>query len=458
MENFEEKKVKSYADYYATLLAMVRPAGKLNFILSSLEIGNQVEILDRELGIVSNNISVKKSNTRESFCRYFRRKIIAKTEEGRSKLYEFKFNAEDFVNLPAKLIAEYPHTATLIKTSSDADKSTSVVKPAAKKEKPLVGKTLPRRDFMERFLNLILLAAKNKERPGRVSKKDILREMKLKSLLSISTEIDKWRNTLKRGGIFLRATKIVGIDKKPYVDFENIEALVLDTESKMKKWGMLDSTKDSIVCEAIHIDRDEALKTTSAKKEIRADKSNYDTYHKIFIIGGVIADYGFGRVREFTDLTSILQKEFNESLSKHEIIDLIKNHAEKLFNISSGGCGIQGLSITKENWEEVKETFGPQNFKQSFYCRIGMTVNELKEAFPKLNIESVSKISETDHVFKIEFDKSLISINEAVRLRRTFRGSDIIFDEEIENLMQDVIRKQDGKFTSGLKYRIERSK
>lgn len=455
MENFEER-VKSYADYYATLLAMVRPAGKLNFILSSLEIGNQVEILDRELGIVSNNISVKKSNTRESFCRYFRRKIIAKTEEGRSKLYEFKFNAEDFVNLPAKLIAEYPHTATLIKTS---DKSTSVVKPAAKKEKPLVGKTLPRRDFMERFLNLILLAAKNKERPGRVSKVEVLREMKLKSLLSISTEIDKWRNTLKRGGIFMRATKIIGIDKKPYVDFENIEALVLDVETKMKKWGMLDSTKDSIVCEAIHIDRDEALKTTSAKKEIRADKSNYDTYHKIFIIGGVIADYGFGRVREFAEISSILRDEFNEEIDKREIIELIKQHdAEKLFYISNSGCGIQGLSITKENWEEVKETFGPQNFKQHFYCRIGMAESELKETFPILNIESVSKISETDHVFKIEFDKSLTSTNEIVRLRRTFRGSDIVFDEEIENLMQDMIRKQDGKFTSGLKYKIERSK
>lgn len=454
MENFG--KVKNYAEYYTTLLAMVRPGDKLNFILSSLEIGNQVEILDRELGIISNNISVKKSNTRETFCRYFAEKIIATTEEGRSKLYEFKFESEDFVNLPAKLIAKFPHTATTIKIDKT---SVSVVIPAIKKEKPLVGKTLPRRDFMERFLNLILLAAKNKERVGRVSKKDILREMKLKSLLSISTEIDKWRNTLKRGGIFMRATKIIGIDKKPYIDFENIEALVLDVETKMKKWGMLDSTKDSIVCEAIHIDRDEALKTTSAKKEILADKSNYDTYHKIFIIGGVIADYGFGRVREFAEISSILRDEFNEEIDKRGIIELIKQHdADKLFYISNSGCGIQGLSITKENWEEVKETFGPQNFKQHFYCRIGMAESELKETFPILNIESISKISETDHVFKVEFDKSLTSTNEIVRLRRTFRGSDIVFDEKIENLMQDIIRKQDGKFTSGLKYRIERSK
>ena len=453
MENFG--KIENYAEYYTTLLAMVRPGDKMNFVLSSLEIGNQVEILDRELGIISNNISVKKSNTRETFCRYFSEKIVATTEEGRSKLYEFSFKAEDFVNLPAKLIAKFPHTATIIKIDKT---SVSVVKPAIKKEKPLVGKTLPRRDFMERFLNLILLAAKNKERVGRVSKKDILREMKLKSLLSISTEIDKWRNTLKRGGIFMRATKIIGIDKKPYIDFENIEALVLDVETKMKKWGMLDSTKDSIVCEAIHIDRDEALKTTSAKKEICADKSNYDTYHKIFIIGGVIADYGFGRVRGFAEISSILQEEFNEEIDKREIIELIKQHAEKLFYISNSGCGIQGLSITKENWEEVKETFGPQNFKQHFYCRIGMAESELKETFPKLNIESISKISETDHVFKVEFDKSLTSTNEIVRLRRTFRGSDIVFDEKIENLMQDIIRKQDGKFTSGLKYKIERSK
>ena len=167
MENFEEK-VKSYADYYATLLAMVRPAGKLNFILSSLEIGTQVEILDRELGIVSNNVSVKKSNTRESFCRYFADKITATTNDGRSKLYEFNFKPEDFVNLPAKLIAKFPHTATIIKIDKT---SVSVVKPAIKKEKPLVGKTLPRRDFMERFLNLILLAAKNKERIGYVKNK-----------------------------------------------------------------------------------------------------------------------------------------------------------------------------------------------------------------------------------------------------------------------------------------------
>lgn len=453
MENFG--KVKNYAEYYTTLLAMVRPGDKTNFILSSLEIGNQVEILDRELGIISNNISVKKSNTRETFCRYFSEKIVATTSEGRSKLYEFNFKSEDFVNLPAKLIAKFPHTATIIKI----DKTSASVVPAIKKEKPLVGKTLPRRDFMERFLNLILLAAKNKERKGRVSIKEITHEMKLKCLFSVSVEIEKWRNTLKRGGIFLKATKIIGIDKKPYIDFENIEALVLDVETKMKKWGMLDSAKESIVCEAIHIDKDEALKTTSAKKEIHADKSNYDTYHKIFIIGGIIADYGFGRVRGFAEISSILRDEFNEEIDKREIIELIKQHdAEKLFYISNSGCGIQGLSISEENWEEVKETFGPQNFKQHFYCRIGMSESELKGAFPILNIESISKISETDHVFKVEFDKSLTSTNEIVRLRRTFRGSDLIFDEKIENLMQDMIRKQDGKFTSGLKYKIERSK
>lgn len=451
MENFG--KIKNYAEYYTTLLAMVRPGDKMNFVLSSLEIGNQVEILDRELGITTNNTSVKKSNTRESFCRYFAEKIVATTEEGRSKLYEFSFESEDFVNLPAKLIAKFPHTATTIKI--DKTSSVSVVKPAIKKEKPLVGKTLPRKDFMGRFLNLILLAANNK---GRVSKAEVLRKMELKSLMSISAEIGRWRNTLKRGGILLRAYKVIGIDKKPYIDFENIDSLILDVESKMKKWGMLDSSKEAVACETIHIDKTEALKTTSAKKEIRADKSNYDTYHKIFIIGGILADYGFGRVREFAQISSILRDEFNEEIDNRGIIELIKQHAEKLFYISNSGCGIQGLSITKENWEEVKETFGPQNFKQHFYCRIGMTVNELKEAFPTLNIESVSKINEADHVFKIEFDKSLTLTNEIVRLRRTFRGSDIIFDEEIENLMQDVIRKQDGKFTSGLKYKIERSK
>lgn len=450
MENFG--KIENYAEYYTTLLAMVRPGDKTSFILSSLEIGNQVEILDRKLGIISSNISVKKSNTRESFCRYFAEKIVATTEEGRSKLYEFSFESEDFVNLPAKLIAKFPHTATIIKIDKT---SVSVVKPAIKKEKPLVGKTLPRKDFMGRFLNLILLAAKNK---GRVSKTEVLRKMELKSLMSISAEIDRWRNILKRGGILLRAYKVIGIDKKPYINFENIDSLILDVESKMKKWGMLDSSKETVACETIHIDKTEALKTTSAKKEIRADKSNYDTYHKIFIIGGVIADYGFGRVRGFAEISSVLQEEFNEEIDKREIIELIKQHAEKLFYISNSGCGIQGLSITKENWEEVKETFGPQNFKQHFYCRIGMAESELKETFPTLNIESISKISETDHVFKVEFDKSLTSTNEIVRLRRTFRGSDIVFDEKIENLMQDMIRKQDGKFTSGLKYKIERSK
>lgn len=149
-----------------------------------------------------------------------------------------------------------------------------------------------------------------------------------------------------------------------------------------------------------------------------------DSY-TLYAIGGILKSNN-GKAINYVDLCKILREKFAINTCKAEVEKLVKT--EKEIEIVSFGQSLRLL--TANSWKVLREKYSPFNLEGHTFVRLGMSLEEVREYFPKT--ELVSKISDTDGIYKLVYSRSRSDWRTLIGLFRTFRGSDKLLDEVLE--------------------------
>lgn len=475
MENLEKIKITNLAEYYTTVITLLRgESGKHEFITTSEEISLVINRLDKHLGIVYKNKSSQaqaKFYKKQCLINLFKSNIIEEGK-GKDKKYCFMFKAEDFVAMDKKLMSRCYPMKRKIKVTTIEDKTTETEKLPTTAEpvkviKPgmiLSGKRIPKKSFIKKMLKLAYHAYVGH---GSVFTKDVYSIMGYKRSNSLTNLINSWKSTLIGGGIFLKVTRSAS-KRLPSLVFDNPLALLTDLKEKYKIWYAEEpptykivvadpasgKTVEKTVTEPVSIGED-----TEIVKPLReVDDKSFHKAYSVFAIGA-LCHKQMGTI-EFANLHSALITHFKLDLDKTEILQVIKELASDKFCIHEH-TGIHGISLKKlEDWEEIKEKFSPKNFKENCYMRLtGMREDELEKILPSCKFEVASTISDYDKIYKVTYDRSMTTFMDLVSFRRSFRINDIILDEKLEKRLSSKIQKMIEKeieiFRNGYAFKVE---
>lgn len=296
--------------------------------------------------------------------------------------------------------------------------------------------------FLKRLWNILVKVKKERL--------EVVSFQKLKEvggLAAVNAEVLKnWKESLKKAGINLDF-RIIKDDRHSKVQFINLSNTIIQMAEAMKKAF----PKEEIDVKSV-LGLGKKLHT-SINSSMEDEKQNADKAYIIYAIGGILKAQVSHRV-ELDVMTSCLRKGFNISTTKAEVIEISRSNKE-FFEINSYN---QSIRLVNENvWSEIKEQFGPQNFKRQFLVRLGMSLEEVKEKVPEMEVELISKINEYDGIYKIVYNRTVHHKKELVKLFRSFRQNDKILDDEaLVGLLEKEIEMIDGRsYKDDLAYNIE---
>ena len=253
MKNSE--KTITIADYYVDLITRLSD-GKDNFIITTVDIANEIESLDKELGV---KCASKKAEgvrlclMRQKFAKYFedyiKETVLDDTYKGPGsrKIFNIELKPEDRAGLVLKIQNKYKCTKMIYKIPGKevvkaVEKSAVITTPKPKvelekikKAKSIIpGKYLPRRDWLKKFYNLCVLAKSDKD--NNVSKKQIQAIMGLKSVPGIGKLITEWKGTLIRGGMTVKMSQYIALNKERLIKIEDPNSAIMTISENYKKW------------------------------------------------------------------------------------------------------------------------------------------------------------------------------------------------------------------------------
>lgn len=297
--------------------------------------------------------------------------------------------------------------------------------------------------FLKRLWNILVKVKKERL--------EIVSFQKLKEvgdLAVVNTEVLKnWKESLKKAGINLDF-RIIKDDRHSKIQFINLSNTIIQMAEVMKKAFPKEEEID--VKSVLGLGK---KLHTSINSSMEDEKQNADKAYIIYAIGGILKAQVSHRV-ELDVMTSCLRKGFNISTTKAEVVEISKSNKE-FFEINNYN---QSIRLVNENvWSEIKEQFGPQNFKRQFLVRLGMSLEEVKEKVPEMEVELISKINEYDGIYKIVYNRTVHHKKELVKLFRSFRQNDKILDDEaLVGLLEKEIEMIDGRsYKDDLAYNIE---
>ncbi len=181
------------------------------------------------------------------------------------------------------------------------------------------------------------------------------------------------------------------------------------------------------------------------------EKTDADIAMLYFHIAGIIELEG--NSVEVSDLCTTLRKQLGHSIGKYELIELVKRVPEFKV-IDRGGYVSISLKDKDTSWDIISGKFSPMNAQYKVMACISMS---LKEVNSFIQADIIRRITPDIAIYEITFDGTLTSFNKLCRLRRTFRGVDVILDKEIEERLVRNIAEQDGRANNGhLALRIEK--
>ena len=299
--------------------------------------------------------------------------------------------------------------------------------------------------FLKRLWNILVKVKKERL--------EIVSFQKLKEvggLATVNAEVLKnWKESLKKAGINLDF-RIIKDDRHSKVQFINLSNTIIQMAEAMKKAF----PKEEIdVKSVLGLGKKLHTSINSSMEDEKQNSNNADKAYMIYAIGGILKTQAAHRV-ELDVMASCLRKGFNISTTKAEIIEISRSNRE-LFEINNYN---QSIRLVNENlWPEIKKQFGPQNFKRQFLVRLGMSLEEVKERVPEMEVELVSKINEYDGIYKIVYNRTVHHKKELVKLFRSFRQNDKILDDEaLVDLLEREIEVIDGRsYKDDLAYNIE---
>lgn len=271
--------------------------------------------------------------------------------------------------------------------------------------------------------------------------------------------MENWKSTLEKVGVDLNVV-IIDSGHEKNVRFLNLKNTMAQTAKAMNRLfpeNMVDVTKLLGMRSASKVTP--ATTTIVKEKENNSDidiVSDHKTYslNYIYYAAGGIIKLDESRKVEINSLLKYLREGFGVVTTKKDLLDLIRK-AEKYFEILNHGDAIKLLNW--KSWEEIKEKFGPQNFKKELIVRLGMTEDEVKTLVQGPEVSLVSKISDNDGIYCIKYDMSISHRRVLIRLYRTFRGNDMILNDKKleEELKKESIILEARSYKSDIAYNIE---
>ena len=453
MKNSE--KTITIADYYVDLITRLSD-GKDNFIITTVDIANEIESLDKELGV---KCASKKAEgvrlclMRQKFAKYFedyiKETVLDDTYKGPGsrKIFNIELKPEDRAGLVLKIQNKYKCTKMIYRIPGKEEETIkeveSIVETPKEKVKSVrkttfLGKRLPRRDWLKKFYNLCVLA---REKDGRVSKKQIQTVMELKNVPNVNKLITDWKNTLFRGCILVPMSQYIALNKEVFLCIEKPNSAILTINENYLKWFGEDLGAEDLLHTKTSIKVNKETKKINPMKDIKS--LPYNIAYSVYAIAGIIKKNE--QLVDFEKLSKSLRDNFNIDLSRAEIIELIKKYASEYFDVNTH-CGITGVNLKNDiSWEEFNEKFSPRNYTRTVIARVGMAEEEISRRLTNNKVRLLSKISENDAIYEITIDKSVHSLKEISNLYRTFRGTDQIFDEKLIEKIEDELVYSDSR-------------
>lgn len=296
----------------------------------------------------------------------------------------------------------------------------------------------------------------------KLSKKEILKYESIKIYGNLSTVTKKtitdWKISLNKLGITL-SDDIIGNYGNRGIRIDNLDSIlsklieVINTEYSDK--GLSSYVEE--IKKVLNINNKVLVARTIKTPEIKVEgDDDFERAYLIFSIAGILKSSEVEGVRkrvEIDPLIKCLSQSFGISLIKKDLIGILKDVEE----ISSSNDHASFVLTDKNSWTKIIQKYSPKNFHKTFLLRIGMSLDELEQRLPKLEIEDVSKISSNEGIYRIRYDRSLQTRRKLVNLYRSFRGKDKILDDiSLDNLLREEIIKVDNRAYKTLDYMIER--
>lgn len=377
------------------------------------------------------------------------------------RLYSFKlrkgFEKEDFAEIKAEIRSHFVTEAVgeeIVPSVKEKPKKEKVERKAhVRKEKY----NRPTRKFFDYIVEVLVKASERKD--------STLSYTEIKELVGIGsfniTSFDRWRENLMNCEVVLNAmpTRRGGSAEK-YIRFDNPRGDLFSVAEKYKEYHGIDIEPEKLLgikgtkmaSKAVIRSTGEVIeKPAVGKRDI--PKSNrefgnfYNSYHK-FLIGGIIQSSG--GVVEIDVLCSTLSKRVGLMATKAEVTALLKS--DENFEFIRFGAALKLKD--KDSWEKIREENNPKDFMVSSYARIGMTLEEVQSYLPKSR--AVTMISENEGIYELVYDRSVHAEKSLMKLFRTFRGKDMLFEETLTNRLKENISIEEGSANKNdLAYMIE---
>ncbi len=454
-----EKERTTILEYYTNLFTLLR-GDKNSFVITVEDIYREARNLNSQLGIKTTPVGL--CGTKKTFLKIFKNyiteSVIDSTYKGRGKreIYSLELKPSDIVGLEVKLLKAQPSLKRRfcsIKKAGEIESgpsaSITTKKAAEKTVKPkslIPGKNLPRKDWLFKFYELLKVA--NIAPGNKVNKKQIKSTMLLKEIPSMTGLIESWRSTLVRGGIVAHFSLYKNLKKETEVVISDCPSLIRDIGIKYKNWFGVDLKADEVLKITTSIPVEKVLVQPKLKTELP-----FPVAYTIFAIGGICKKQS--SVVNYETIYKILKDNFSIRVSRNEVIEIVRKNASKYLEVCNHGAG--GIKFRDINdWEKFNEEFGPRNFKESTYVRLGMTLEEVRKILPNFEIEIVTEFTASDAVYQINYDKSIHSLRSLCNLYRTFRGKDKFFEDNLTKLIQNEIVYVDSRsYVGNIAFEIE---
>lgn len=169
---------------------------------------------------------------------------------------------------------------------------------------------------------------------------------------------------------------------------------------------------------------EKAHPTTTIKEIFVENKDFKSGGYLIFALGGILNN--LGKAMSIDGACRILRENFGISTDRKDLEEVVKKEPD--LELVNFGSAIKLKD--RESWARLKEYYDPRQFRKTVMARIGMSLSEVREFFPKS--ELISKISDNDGIYNIIYSESRSDWKNLVRLFRTFRGTDVILDNEVQ--------------------------
>ena len=243
-------------------------------------------------------------------------------------------------------------------------------------------------------------------------------------------DLKDWIYSAKANGIkpdiVFNSTR--GRNAKSYANFFNLQNLILTLSEKGKDLGLVFDTKKVLNYKPLNEAREEARKEVPTLTPQERDI--------VWIVAATIKECG--KPQDIEDLCKLLRDEYDKSCLRRDLESILKKTPE--IYVSNTGFSLVSLNkplIGDDVWEVILKKYSPATQHHQVLARISMSLEELQQFFPMSEV--VSRISDSEAIYKIVYDDSESSKLSLLVLVLGFRGTDMLLDPELEKMIKNEL-------------------